>query len=403
MSAVSEVSTASERVTYVLTKHVQPSQTFVRGEIAELRRQGVAVDVVSVERGDAPPDAGEQVLFLCDRERSRGELWREHAAAAARRPVGYLRFAVLVVLLRGEMGTGPEKVPWWLLPGVAREVRRSGSRALHAHFGWSGAAAACLLSALTGRPWSVTLHAKDIFSKQRNLRHKLRTADRLVTVCDYNLAWMRTHLGLRRPVALVVCGVTAPPADERPVTGADVVAVGRLVPKKGFDTLLRAAADLPGVTMDVIGEGPERARLEALSDELDLGARVRLLGARSHAESLARIAGAQVMCLPARVAEDGDRDSMPVVIKEAMVRGVPVVASDVAAIPEMLSDGCGVMVGPDDPAALASALRSVLTDPALAASTSAAARSRVADRFTLEGETARLREILLHGPRRRLV
>jgi hypothetical protein len=166
-------------VTYVLTKHVQLSQTFVTGEIAELRRRGVRVQVVSIEPGaEHDPDT----LYLGELRPCRGELWRAHLRTALRRPAGYARFLVDVRRMRGEMGDRPEQVPWRLLPLVAAEVRAHGSRALHAHFAWSGAAAARLLSLLTGIPWSVTLHAKDVFAKQRHLSHKLATADRLVTV-----------------------------------------------------------------------------------------------------------------------------------------------------------------------------------------------------------------------------
>lgn len=387
-------------ITYVLTKHLQPSQTFVVNEIAELRRQGLAVDVLSVERGDVVVD---DATYLVDLAPGRGTLVRAHLGAARRRPVGYLRFLVRALAMRREMGTRPEQVPWLVLPLVAATLQQRGTRALHAHFAWSGAAAADLLAALTGLPWSVTLHAKDIFSKQRHLQRKLADADHLVTVCRYNEQWMREHVGLTRPVAQVVCGVEAPPVPWPREGAADVVAVGRLVPKKGFDTLLRAAALLretrPGLTVDVVGDGPGRAQLEALVDELGLHGAVRLLGARPHEESLARIAGARVFCLPCRIAPDGDRDSMPVVIKEAMVRGVPVVSTDVVAVPEMLDDGCGLMVAPDDPRALAEALGHVLADEVLAARLAAAGRRRALERFLLAGEVATLRALLLpQGP-----
>ncbi|MGZ6791875.1 MAG: glycosyltransferase, partial [Mycobacteriales bacterium] len=200
---------------------------------------------------------------------------------------------------------------------------------------------------------------------------------------------------------LVVCGVRLPP-EPVPTRGrADVVAVSRLVEKKGLDVLVRAAALLreqhPSLRVDLVGEGRLRPELEALVAELGLEGTVRLLGARPHEEALARIAGARVLCLPARIAADGDRDSMPVVIKEAMARRVPVVASEVAAIPEMLGGGCGWMVPPDDPAALAAALHEVLSQPARAAAVATRARARVEERFTLEGETRRLRALLL-GP-----
>jgi glycosyltransferase involved in cell wall biosynthesis len=379
-------------LTYVLTKYVQPTQTFVTGEIAELRRIGVAVQVITIGHGEVAPPAEEGVLVLADLQPGWPQLLSAHAYAAVRRPLGYVRFLVDVGRMRREMGRLPEQVPWTLLPGVARRVE---GQALHAHFAWSGAAAALLLAHLTGLRWSVTLHANDIFSRQRNLRRKLRAADRLITVCDYNREWLRTHLGLTRAVDVVVCGVVVPAEPWPRVQGADVVAVGRLVEKKGLDVLVRAAAEVEELTVDIIGEGRQREALEVLVAQLGLEGRVRLLGARPHDETLARIAGAKAFCLPARVAGDGDRDSMPVVIKEAMARRVPVVASQVVAIPEMLGDGCGLMVPPDDAPALALALKQVLADPGAMRAMTERARARVEENFTLAGETARLKDLLL--------
>ena len=387
---------AMSAVTYVLTKYVQPTQTFVTGEIAELRRQGVEVQVLAMEHGEVAPAPDEDVTVLADLHPSRGQLLAEHARALRRRPVGYLRFLLDVRRMRREMGRLPEQVPWTVLPGIAERLR---GQALHAHFAWSGAAAALLLAHLTGRPWSMTVHANDVFNRRRNLERKLAAADRVVTVCDYNVAWMREHLGLTRDVDIVVCGVEPPEEPWPLLPGADVVLVGRLVEKKGIDVLLRATAlllpDHPDLQVHVVGEGRERPALEQLVAELDLAAHVHLLGSRPHEESLARIAGATVFCLPARVARDGDRDSMPVVIKEAMARRVPVVATEVVAIPEMLGDGCGLMVPPDDPAALAAALDAVLRDPAAARAMADRALTRVRERFTLRGETTRLRSLLL--------
>lgn len=383
-------------IAYVLGAHVQPSQTFVHQEIDELRRQGVAVRVLAVRPGEVRAD---DVLYLGEVRPGRRRLLAAHARAALRRPVGYLRYLGRAHALRSELGRLPSQVRWWVLPLVAEELRNEGVRHLHSHFAWQGAAAADLLAPLAGVPWSVTLHANDVFSRRRNLERKLADADHLVTVCRYNEAWMRENLGLTRPVHQVVCGVAVPERPWPSVAGADVVAVGRLVPKKGFDVLVRAVAlaraDVPGLTLDIVGEGPCRSQLEALVEELGLGEAVRLLGARDHAESLARIAGASVFALPCRIAPDGDRDAMPVVIKEAMVREVPVVATDVVAVPEMLADGCGILVPEEDPAALAEALVRVLRDRRLAEDVGRRARRRVRESFTIEGEVTKLRDLLL--------
>ena len=337
--------------------------------------------------------------YVQDLHPSVAELLGAHVGTLMRRPVAYLRYLLNVIRLRSEMGRGPGRVRWTFIPLLAQSVTRRESVALHAHFGWSGAAAGRLLSLLTGLPWSVTLHANDIFSDRRNLEFKLRRADRLITVCEYNLRWLREHLGLTRDVGIVVCGVELPDASETSIEGADVVAVGRLVPKKGFDTLIHAAAlvraVLPDFTVDIIGDGECHDDLKRLVDELNLTDCVRLLGSRPHAETLGRIAGAKIFCLPCRVADDGDRDSMPVVIKEAMVRGTPIVSTNAVAVPEMLEQGCGLMSAPNDHRSLAESIMSLLTDPALRDRIVEAAHARAVANFTLSGEVEKLRRQLV--------
>lgn len=382
---------------YLLDRHLQTSQTFISNEIEEMQAQGAQVVIVALRHGDRELPADARVLYLEDMPLG-GRLIADHLYWLARHPVRYVRFLVRVLQLRRDMGNRGEMLAWQRLPRAARHLEDFAVDVLHAHFAWWGATAAACLSPLLDRPWSLVLHAKDIFSKQRYLAKKLRTADVLITVCSYNLQWMRENLGLARDVALIVCGVRVPEEDEIPIAEADIVLVGRLIEKKGADVLLRAAALLigehPALRIDVVGDGPLRPHLEALRSDLRLDDHVRFLGRRSHGEVLQRIGGARVLCLPARIAPDGDRDSMPVVIKEAMVRHVPVVGSDVAAVPEMLSEGCGLLVPPDDPSALAGALARLLEDPELRRVTTERAYARATSAFLLTPEVARLRDLL---------
>jgi colanic acid/amylovoran biosynthesis glycosyltransferase len=145
----------------------------------------------------------------------------------------------------------------------------------------------------------------------------------------------------------------------QPESPPRVVAVGRLVPKKGFDVLVRAAHRLPPeVVVEIVGDGPQRAELEALAR-----GRVRFSGALSHARALARLSGASAFALPCRELPSDDRDGLPVALVEAMRAGLPVVTTAVGGIPELVRDGeTGLLVAPGDDAALAAALRSVLQD-----------------------------------------
>lgn len=372
-------------VGYLTTSYPVLSETFVRLEVEQLRRQRVHVTVVSLHEGD---ERAAGVVYLYGQGRAKWRLAAEHVRWAVRSPRRYAGFWRVVRQAGEERGD----VLVRHLPWAATQLRRNGVQLLHAHFAWSAAARAWALSELLGVPWSMTVHAHDMFGKDYRLPEKLRAADVVVTVCRYNEEHLRTDWGYDGPVDLVVCGVEVP-ADVPPRTAeVDVLAVGRLVEKKGFDALVEAVALLrrPGLRVQVIGEGPERARLEAAVGAAGLDDVVELVGAVPHDEVLRRMSAARLVCLPARVAANGDRDSMPLVVKEAMARAVPVVATAVAGVPEMLDDSCGWLVPADDPALLAEALAAALDDPAEAARRGAAGRARVEQDFRLEDEVAKL-------------
>lgn len=377
------------RLAYIVDEWVVPSQTFIRNEVAELRRQGVSVELIALRAGNAPAAPDEAATILAD--------------AVAPTVVGrirpMLRAPRTTLRLAATQGRlWPERVPYRsVLPGVGARLRDAGVHWVHAHFAWEAAAVAEVLAAIAGTGWSFTAHANDIFVANRFLDGRLRRADRLVTVCQYNLDELRERHRHLPPTEVVVCGVEparAPAyADRR--HDIDVLGVGRLVEKKGFDLLIEAAALLaprrPSLRVEIVGDGPEATRLRSSVHRLGLHDSVRLPGERPNDEVLERMVRSKVVCLPARVASDGDRDSMPVVLKEAMSRGVPVVGTAVAAIPEMVDAEVGRLVPPDDVAALADALDELLTDASLAARLGATGRRRVAERFTLSSEVARLR------------
>ena len=218
----------TQTVGYLLDRYLQTSQTFVSNEIDEMRAQGVEVVVVALRRGDRDLEDDDRVLYLEDVPLGR-RLYRDHLRWFRRHPVRYLRFLLRVVQLRKDMGSYGELLAWQRLPQAADHLERLEADELHAHFAWWGATAAACLAPLLGLRWSVTLHAKDIVSKPRCLPQKLRLADVLITVCDYNLRWMREHLGLTRDVGMVICGVQLPDPDEPRITGPDIVVVGRLI------------------------------------------------------------------------------------------------------------------------------------------------------------------------------
>jgi glycosyltransferase involved in cell wall biosynthesis len=378
-------------VGYLLERYPVVSQTFVSNEVAELRRQGVDVVVASLWAGDPAQDETPTIIISETHPRRRRAV-ADHLSAFARHPIRYLRFLAVV----RSLGDERRVIGWRRLPSLARELRGAGVDRLHAHFAWGGAAVAAAIAALTGWPWAMTVHARDIFTDRRNLELKLQWTDQLITVCDYNRRFLVERLGYRGPISIVVCGVE-PPARPRGEPDLGVIFVGRMVEKKGVDVLLHAIAELlpttPDLRLDLVGDGPLLEPMRSLATSLGLTDVVRFHGETAHADTLDLIARATVLCLPARVATDGDVDSMPVVVKEAMIRGVAVAGCDVGGVAEMLADGCGELVSPDDPAALAVALRRLLADQNHRASCTARAYDRARQSFVLSDQVARLKRV----------
>ncbi len=381
------------RLLFVLDQWPELSETFVVNELQALRRLGHDVRVQAAQRAgranpEAPGDIDVHVLADDDRRRAlRDLLW-----LLARRPLACVRDG----LHRRRWGREEWARPLHALAPAARAVLERGDEHLHAHFAAGAALDAMRLAALSGRPFSVTAHAYDIFLKPRNLREKLVGADAVFTGCDYNMRHLR-RLAPEANLHKVVMGVDARTFHRRaPLPGdSDVLAIGRLVEKKGFDVLIDAVAQLPGVRVRIIGEGPRRSLLEAQAERSGAGDRIELAGSLAPADVRAALERADVLAMPCVVARDGDRDSMPVVVKEAMAMELLVVASDEVGLPECVLAPWGVLAPPRDADALAEALRDVLAlSPQQRASAGRAARAWVCVHADVDTETARMAALL---------
>src|SRR5262249_38659978 len=209
------------------------------------------------------------------------------------------------------------------------------------------ASAVRVASRLTGIPWSMGAHAKDIhLSDPASLTKKIGAA-RFTLVCSAANQELLARLAPRGPageaeaeVAVVHHGVDAaffrPPAGEsaRHLANAPIpvlLSVGRLVPKKGFDGLLDAARILEErqvpFRLEIVGAGPERERLQQRIQSLGLGSQVALRGMMVREEIRAAYQRAFCFVLGCRVTEDGDRDGIPNTVAEAMASGLPVVST----------------------------------------------------------------------------
>jgi glycosyltransferase involved in cell wall biosynthesis len=286
---------------------------------------------------------------------------------------------------------------------LALAVRSRGIGHIHAHFGTVATSVARLAAAIAGVGYSFTAHAKDIYcdyEEAQALDQKMCDAAAVVTVSDFNVAHLRATYG--RDAAQVVRIYNGLDLDRfpwsGPAAGDEILAVGRLVEKKGFHVLLEAIRLLRAggrtVRCRIIGGGEEHANLAAQIATCGLGDAVTLDGPLPQAEVIAAMRTAAVLACPCIVGRDGNRDGMPTVLLEAMALGTPCVATDVTGIPEIVRDGeTGLCVAEGDPEALAAALVRLLDDHALRQRVSHTARELVEREFDLVQNAARLRAV----------
>lgn len=370
------------------------SETFVAGEARALAALGHPVRIVAATRGDAGQDAGVPASYVW--EESTPQRLLAMAAVATRHP-----WRCLGDLRDRRRWRADEDVPplRTLAPGI-RRVARSGAL-VHAHFATAPALRAMRTARIAGVPWTMTAHAYDIYQQPANLPEKLRSAALTTSGCAYTVADLRAMAGSDAAARVheIVMGVDAGRfVREHPApAGRHVVAVGRLVEKKGFADLLSALAEpaLDDVTLTLVGDGPLAGSLREQVAGLGTSARVTFAGAVGPEGVREQLSLADVLAMPCVVASDGDRDSMPVVVKEAMAMEVPVVVSDAVGLPELVTPECGRVVTAGDPAALARGIAEVLAaDPAGRAAMGAAGRARVLTVADVHAETARLSALL---------
>lgn len=280
-----------------------------------------------------------------------------------------------------------------------------GDRHLHAHFAKAAALDALRVPRLSGRPYSVTAHAYDIFETPANLREKLSRASFATGVSEYAVHHLRGVVGQPHAARVhrVAMGVDAGRFRRRgPPPAGRTVAAGRLIEKKGFTHLLDAAALLrESFELDrlvIVGGGQLRDELRRKAELLGLSDTVDWRGRRPHAQVRRLLEETDVLAVPSVVASDGNRDGIPVVIYEALAMEVPVVASDTVGLSEVVRPEWGRLVPPGQPEALAEAIRELLSLPAAQrAEMGRAGRAFVVERRDPRDEAAKLVRLIDAG------
>ena len=261
---------------------------------------------------------------------------------------------------------------------------------VHVHFAFGAAEVALFLEALSGIPYSLSIHGSDVLLDNPLLEEKLGRARFIVSNCHFHVENLRRRFpSLKRQRFYVVYGgldLQAGPWSQAEPPGADlplrILHIGRLVPVKAQEILIQALARVRDRGRDflcrIVGDGPRRQELQGLVTSLNLQDRVQFLGERFTDEVAGLFEWSQVLVLSSR------SEGTPMVIMEAMAKARPVVAPRVTAIPEMVTDGhTGYLFPPGDTEALADRLARLAAQPEAMVRLGRAGRSRAEELFDL--------------------
>jgi colanic acid/amylovoran biosynthesis glycosyltransferase len=391
---------------YVISGFPLTTETFILREVMELTRLGWPIELFSIRHPREPvvhraarwleprvhyPDGQSALAGNLGLLVRRPNVWTRLLAATisgtARSPAFLARSLIVF----------PIAVGW------ARQMQRLGVRHIHAHFGTYPALAALLAAQTQGIGFSFTVHAHDLYADNVMLAEKVRQARFVVTISEFNRQRLcaLTGTATANRVHVVRCGVpvgTYRFAARQPGAGQRrVLSVAALREYKGLEyliracALLRAAAPQESFVCRIVGEGTERSALERLIRELRLLDCVRLVGACEQSMVKHLLAEADTFVLPSIVARNGYMDGIPVALMEAMASGVPVIASRLSGIPELVRDRVtGLLAPPQDAQAICDAILSCWRQPDAAAQRAVRARTLIEREYNLETNTRAL-------------
>jgi colanic acid/amylovoran biosynthesis glycosyltransferase len=358
------------------------SATFVYEELLALERRGYSITPISVRHPvSLAKEQGElasRVLYLYDRPicsivfPGLVALW-----AFGRAGVSALRMLIADVI-----DCGIFRVRCWKLlfqffaaMKLAKVLRKENISHLHVHFADVPAQVAMYASAMSGVPFTVMAHANDIFQGGLLLREKAARAVKMLTISEFNRAYLKQQGVPADKLEVVRCGVSfdsptvSPSFDQR--THYRIGTLGRFVEKKGIDVLIKALGALVqepsySVELAIGGDGPLRDELTDLVTTMGISDIVHFEGNLAHHQVSEWMRSLDVFVLACKQDINGDMDGIPVVLMEAMSQYIPVVATRLSGIPELvIHEQTGLLALPDNPGDLMLQIKRLLDSPQL--------------------------------------
>ena len=392
---------------YLFERFPSFGQTFCYREVAELARQGVTPPIFSIRKPkDEPPqDWDKRIVERVDYLPEEKELLDEVRRASQKE-----RLPGDVIAALGEWGRRPDFLRLYQAVHIGLRLQQMRIDHVHAHFAGMAARTAFWIQKFFGISFSFTGHANDIFA-QRNFEIRLRSlvgaARVIVTETDFAEKFLRERFPEDADrIHRIYNGLTIAEFRRADFSSASplIVAVGRLIDKKGFADLIRACRLLRergrSFRCEIIGEGPLEKELRRQIEDLDLRNHVKLLGPKAQHEIAEHLAMGTAFVLPSAIDTTGGMDNLPTVIMEAMATGLPVISTPVGGIPEMVvQDETGALVPAGDSSALASAIERVIMDLSLARHLGDNGHKRANELFSIEKNVRELLATIINRER----
>jgi glycosyltransferase involved in cell wall biosynthesis len=377
---------------YLFERFPSFGQTFCYREVAELSRQDITPPIFSIRnpKDEPPQDWDTRIVQRVHYLPEEKQLLDSVRLASKKGQVNAQTIGAL-----DEWGRRTDFLRLYQAVYVGLRLQQMGIRHVHAHFAGMAARTAYWISRFFPVTYSFTAHANDIFAPRDfeiGLDKLIHAARVIVTETDYAAQFLRERFPERADrIHRIYNGLN--PAEfgraDFPSTPPLIVAVGRLIAKKGFANLIRVCGLLAergkSFQCEIIGEGRLENELRAQIEQMGLQNRVALSGAKPQRDVRQRLAAANVFVLPSVVDSQGGMDNLPTVIMEAMATGLPVISTDIGGIPEMVvQDETGFLVRPGDTVALAGAIEKVIDDRLLAQKLGRAGYERAREFFSIE-------------------
>ena len=390
---------------YLFERFPSFGQTFCYREVAELYRQGVAVPIFSIRNPKDEPvqDWDARIVQRVHYLPEEMELLDDVRRASKKG-----KLAPEIVAALDGWGRRTDFLRLYQAVYVGLRLQEAGISHVHAHFAGMAARTAFWIGKFFPITFSFTAHANDIFAPRKfeiGLDKLVGAARVVVTETDYAEKFLRERFPeCADRIHRVYNGLNL--AEFRRATFSSdppsIVAIGRVIVKKGFANLIRACALLvergKSFRCEIVGEGPLENQLRAQIEQLRLQEFVQLPGPKPQHELRARLANASVFVLPSVPEPEGGMDNLPTVIMEAMATGLPVVSTRVGGIPEMVIDNqTGFLVQPEDAVALAGAIEKVTNDRSLGQRLGRAGYERAQKLFSIEKNVRELCALLSSG------